>query len=229
MDETPWGDGYTRPLNTSNSDKIVTIIKNCLDEWQKRRDSRTANSPINGKKLSVPPATAQESDGDSSDTYEIRDQLDYPRPRHVVSLDTPNSVQSHSPVNSPVQALFVPRKAGGREEGFLGSSQYVHYHSESPKPTFINSPFLPDIYLASNGLSFNHSNAIALMPTSNYEPLTTLLGSDAITPVKSSARPDGNLKTSSGPRQENEEPITGYTYNPSERIERMFGISPPWR
>lgn len=182
------------------------------------------------------PVAAQESDGESSDTYyEVRDQPDYPRPRQAIPLNTPNSARSHSPLNSPVQTIFVPRKAGPpRDETFLGSSQYVHYHSDSPNPTFINSPFLPDIYLASNGLSFNHGNAITLMPTSTYEPFTALLGSDA--PNLGQA-PSNQTKTSSriedrntgSPRQEDEEPITGYTYNPSERIERMFGISPPWR
>src|SRR3981189_924033 len=132
MDVTTWGHWYTGLLTISNLDKIVAIIKNCLDEWQKRRDSRTARSPISGKKLPEVPIATQESDGDSSDTYEVRDQSDYPQLRHAAPLETANSARSHSPLNSPVQTLFVPRKAPPREEGFLGSSQYVHYHSDSP-------------------------------------------------------------------------------------------------
>jgi len=72
------------------------------------------------------------------------------------------------------------------------------------------------------------------MSPSTYEPLTALLGSDA---TNLGQAPSNQTRTSSrienrnlaSQQQEDEEPITGYTYNPSERIERMFGISPPWR
>jgi hypothetical protein len=44
--------------------------------------------------------------------------------------------------------------------------------------------------------------------------------------IKSSVRNDGR---NPGEEDDEHEHSTGYTYNPSERIERMFGISPPWR
>jgi hypothetical protein len=145
-------------------------------------------------------------------------------------MDTPTSTRSASPSNSPIQTVFYPRnKTNTNNDSYVGS-QYLHF-TDSPNPTaFINPPFLQDIYLASN---FNHANTIALMPASPYEPLTALLNSD-IAPNMGS----GQLKVTNGTktdnrfqngtRQEEDEPMAGY-YNPSERIEKMFGISPPWR
>jgi hypothetical protein len=173
------------------------------------------------------------SDGDVSETYEISrgaDSPDYPRARSTLPMDTPNSTRSASPSNSPIQTVFLPRnKTGTNNDSYVGS-QYLHF-TDSPNPTaFINQPFLQDIYLASN---FGHANTIALMPGSPYEPLTALLNSD-IAPNMGS----GQLKVANGTktdnrfqngtRQEEDEPMAGY-YNPSERIEKMFGISPPWR
>jgi hypothetical protein len=172
------------------------------------------------------------SDVDPSDTYEVSrgtESPDYPRARSTIPVDTPNSTRSVTPASSPVQAIFAPaRNKTNTQEPFL-PNQYLHF-SDSPNPTFISQPFLQDIYLASN---FNHANTIALMPTSPYEPLTALLNSDMPTSmgtgqlkVTNGTRPDNRFQN--GTRQEEDEPVGGY-YNPSERIEKMFGISPPWR
>jgi hypothetical protein len=171
------------------------------------------------------------SDADASDTYEVNrgtESPDYPRARSTLPVDTPNSTRSVTPASSPVQTVFLPRPKANTNDSIMGN-QYVHF-SDSPNPTFINPPFIQDFYLASN---FNHGNTIALMPTSPYEPLTALLNSDMPTSMGA-----GQLKVTNGTRtdnrfrdatrQEEDEAIGGY-YNPSERIEKMFGISPPWR
>jgi hypothetical protein len=127
-------------------------------------------------------------------------------------------------------------------DGNVASGQ----HSENLGPPFLNSQLFPDIYFASNGLSINHSNSIALVPTAPYEPIGTILTADLapaaihqtstsqIT-VTNGARMENNttgtIRSNSAPAREDDDLITGYAsnYNPNERIERMFGISPPWR
>jgi len=78
------------------------------------------------------------------------------------------------------------------------------------------------------------------MSASPYEPVGAFLGSDLppaaalhqtstasqIT-VTNGTRHESRASTAHA--REDDERIAGYTYNPSERIERMFGISPPWR
>jgi len=90
--------------------------------------------------------------------------------------------------------------------------------------------------------NFNHGNAITFMPGPSYEPLTTLLGSDLApavhpnttgqirvsnTTLTTASRRENNA--TAGSRQDEEEHVLGYNYNPSERIEKMFGINPAWR
>jgi hypothetical protein len=240
------GTGMRRCSNSIlTEDKIVIIIKNCLDEWKKRRDAKQNSSGANLKKQADSGSAAQDSDSDISDSEvgRTQDSPDPLRARTQPPADTPGSARSGSSLNSPAQTVFVPRKpVVSRDESFFGG-QYLHYHSsENPNPTFINFP--PDIYLA-NSVSFNHGNAITLMPTSPYEPLSALLASDMAPTVHQTstsqikvtgARSMENLNRIQGAqgipptsRPDEEEHVGGYTYNPSERIERMFGISPPWR
>jgi hypothetical protein len=98
---------------------------------------------------------------------------------------------------------------------------------------FMNTQFLPDFV---NGLSFNHGNAFTIMPGSPYEPLTALLNSDIAQAssqfkVTSSARVENVIQgiPTGNSRQEDEEHVSVYNYNPNERIEKMFGINPMWK
>ena len=87
---------------------------------------------------------------------------------------------------------------------------------------FISPQFVPDL------VSFNHGNAIT------YEPLTALLNSDiaqtSTTQIKvTNSTRVGNVIPGSNARQDDEEHGLGYGYNPSERIEKLFGINPMWK
>jgi hypothetical protein len=227
-------------MNELITDKIVSIIKSCLDEWRKRREER-ANLTSQKPKQDV---SIVDSEVETPETFEANRATQEPQSRQQ-TLDTPSSVRSMSPMNSPVQSVFLPRRPPvSNNDNFIPNLQspYVQYHAENTNSTFINPQFLPEIYLASNGLSFNHGNTISLVPSpSPYEPLTALLNSDMSPSVHqaatsqirvTSAARNGTRPQTNGTRQQQEdeeEAVTGYTYNPSERIEKMFGISPPWR
>jgi len=189
----------------------------------------------------------QQSDTESPETSDFsrsqsRDPMEYTRPpRHLFPPDSNLTRPASSPSGSPLRPMLVsPRPSGATRTDVFGGSQYVQYGPENIPPSFVNggAQFLPDIYVASNSLSFNPgNNTIAIMPTSPYESFGALLNSE-IGPsvhqattgqfrVSTGARLDNIAHTS---RQDEEEQIEGASYyNPSERIERMFGISPPWR
>jgi len=225
-------------LALTQLDKIVAIIKNCLDEWNRRRDAkRSASSSASGvtsggKVSELGLASALESDSEESDVDIGRTQESRQPTVENFGTGLPASV------SSPVQAVFAPRKPAATENFFNHApATYVHYHqaeiSNSNSP-FTNPQFLPDIYLASNGLSFNPGNTITLVnePFSFLNPDVT---SNAHQPTAAGSQPklrrDDNGRAQPSVRQEDEVDHVaagGYTYNPSERIEKMFGIDPPW-
>ena len=201
-------------------DKIVSIIQNCLDEWKKRRDAKQAESarkPRRREAASRSPTA--ESESECSDSEDAR-----PRIPHDSS-----QVRDQSNLASPA---YGTRRPPTRDETY---GQYIQHPDNAP---FINPT---DFYLA-NSFAFNHGNAITFMPTSTYEPFTALLGSDMGSTVHQNAtgqiRVSNTLTTNAsrrdntGPgasRPDDEEHVLGYSYNPSERIEKRFGISPAWR
>jgi len=213
-------------LRLSGTDKIVSIIQNCLDEWKKRRDAKQSSlKPRRESRMQSPSA---ESDSECSDNDIARDSQD---PSQVPQFG------AHSSSSSPPQPVYGPRRPPSEAYG-----QYVQV--QHPDNTaFINPQFIPDFYLA-NSLSFNHGNAIAFMPPASYEPLTALLGSDMGSTVHQNSTSQfrvSNTLTTNASRRENSTPgasrqdeeehehVLGYNYNPSERIEKMFGINPTWR
>jgi len=219
------------------------MIKNCLEEWRKRRAAKATST---AKKQPEVEVQAQQSDVGSPETSDFsrsqsRDPAEYGRlPRHQYSTDTNNSRRNSSPIDSPLRPVLVsPRTTAAARTDVFGNPPYVPYGPENIHPSLVNggTQFLPDIYVASNALSFNPGNTIAIMPTSPYDSFGALLNSGDMGPsihqtttsqirVSAGARPDNMTHNT---RQDEDEQIANYTYNPSERIERMFGISPPWR
>ena len=220
------GTGTEQPISVLMVDKIVSIIQNCLDEWKKRRDAKqSSQKPRRESRIQSPSA---ESDSECSDVDIARDSQDS---SHVPQFG------AHSSSSSPLQPVYGPRRPPSEAYG-----QYVQV--QHPDNTaFINPQFIPDFYLA-NSLSFNHGNAIAFMPPASYEPLTALLGSDMGSTVHQNSTGQfrvSNTLTTNASRRENSTPgasrqdeeehehVLSYNYNPSERIEKMFGINPTWR
>jgi len=139
-----------------------------------------------------------------------------------------------TPSISPVQNTISRRPVTSGADSVIG--QQILQHPDSSNSPFVNSQFIPDIYFASNGLAFNHGNPIALVPNSPYDSIGTLLNADfppaaaihqsstsQIT-VANTARLDNRTRN-----REDDNRVANVSYNPNERIERMFGINPPWR
>lgn len=174
--------------------KIISVIKNCLDEWKRRRDAKQRPSGPSAKSqpdLGRP--LSQESESDDSD-------YDTPRGREPAE----SRLRTRGPFDTPPP--------------------------ETLNQVFVNPQFLPEFV---NGLSFNPGNPFTIMPGSPYEPLTALLNSDIAQTsttqfkVTSSTRVENVVEAStSSSRQDDEEQVLGYNYNPNERIEKMFGINP---
>jgi hypothetical protein len=233
VDATARTNRYSVPKLVVTVDKIVSIIKNCLEEWKRRRDARQRSSSADTKKQpEFARSPTVESESECSETEISRPSASSEPPVQAL-LDTP-SVSSIS----PLQPSLRSKKPPVLKDDAL-AAQFVQLQpSGSASPTFINPQFLPDLYLA-NSVSFNHGNAITITPTTPYEPLTALLNSDAAIhqtstsqiKVTSSTRVENITQGSS--HQEEEENVLGYTYSPSERIEKMFGISgfnaPTWK
>lgn len=214
-------------------DKIVSIIQNCLEEWRKRRDAKQASSRQRPRQEPAIRSPSAESDSDCSDSEVSRPQIR----QDSSQIRDQSQFESHSTSTSPPQPVYGPRRPPTRDETY---SQYVQVQHPD-NTSFINPQFLPDFYMA-NSLSFNHGNAITFMPGASYEPLTTILSSDlgpAVHQNSTSQIRVSNALTTNPSRRENiaigasrqdeEEPVLGYNYNPSERIEKMFGINPAWR
>jgi hypothetical protein len=241
LDETSRRNRYYPHRSSANADKIVAIIKNCLEEWRKKRASKSKAAATSAKKQPEVEVQVPPSDTASPDTYDFsrsqsRDPAEYTRtPRHQFPSENNHSRHPPSPLDSPLRPVFVsPRTAISTRSDYAGS-QYAQYGPEN-NTSFLNggSQFLPDIYLAQTALAFNPGNTIAIMPTSPYDhSFGALLNSDSVgqsvystTRVSTGPRVDNMTHY---PRETEEEQIPGSAYNPSERIERMFGISPPWR
>lgn len=213
------------------------MIKNCLEQWNKRRDAKQTSVPGSIKKPSETRivATHNNTDSESSDieTGRTRNPPES-RGRSAAPADMPSG--SSSSVGSPIQPLFPPNRkpASSANESFTGN-QYVQIQAETTNPTY--PQFVSDIYV--NSSLFNHGNAFALIPPSTYEQqLNAFINSDVASTGYQTAT--GQIKVTNGTRVENriqavntreddEEHVTGYPYTPNERIERIFGISPPWR
>ena len=230
------GTGTKPPVSVLMVDKIVSIIQNCLDEWKKRRDAKQAASsqkPQKPRRETRSRSPTAESDSECSDGDIARPQISHDSSQ----VRDQSQFEANSASSSPPQPVYGPRRPPTRDETY---GQYVQV--QHPDNTaFLNPQFLPDLYLA-NSLSFNHGNAIAFMPPASYEPLTALLGSDMGSTVHqnstSQIRVSNTLTANASryenigpgaPRQDEEEHVLGYNYNPSERIEKMFGINPTWR
>jgi len=242
MAQATRGNWYFELVDSSLTqiDKIIAIIKNCLDEWKRRRDAkRTASSSGSGvtsggkaSELGLASALELESDSEESDMEIGRTQES--RLPTVENFGTGLLTS----VSSPAQAVFPPRKPAATENFFNHApAAYVHYPQAEISNSDSPSQFLPDIYLASNGLSFNPGNTITLVnePFSFLNPDVTSSSNHQPTGSQPKARRDDNRAQplASGVRQEDKDHVAaaagGYTYNPSERIEKMFGISPPWK
>lgn len=206
---------------------IISVIKRRLDEWKRRRDSRLPPSnPATQRQPDIVRSPTRESESDDSDyeTGYVRESLESARVREAALFD-----QYSQSTISPVQPGFTQRKPRD-DPGVFG--QFLQFHPpDNMAQPFINPPFMPDLV---NNLSFNHGNTITLMPGSPYEPLAALLNSDIAQTSTSQIKVTnstrvGNVIQSSSARQDDEEHVLGYGYNPSERIEKMFGINPMWK
>ena len=204
---------------------IISGIKKSLDEWKKRRDSRQSpSSPVTKRQHDIVQSPTQESDTDGydSETGRGRESLESIRIRDGASFDQ----FSHSTA-SPVPPGLGQRKTRDDPVVF---GQFLQFHPpDTMAQPFIGPQFIPD--LVSN-LSFNHGNA--LMSGSPYEPLTALLNADIAQTSTSQIKVTnstrvGNVIQGSSTRQDDEEHVLGYGYNPSERIEKLFGINPMWK
>ena len=223
------GTGIDFRLDSANpTDKIVAIIKNCLDEWRKRRASRVTDPTKSVTKqpdieIQAPQSDVSSPEASDHSRSQSRDPGEYTRAsRHHFPPETNHNRRPSSEIDSVFVSPRAPMTAR------TDYPPYVH-HPENIAPSFLNgsTQFLPDIYLASNALAFNPGNTIAIMPTSPYDSFGALLNSEMGPSVhQSTSRVSNGARVE---RQDEEEQVTGYTFNPSERIERMFGISPPWR
>jgi len=224
------GTGISCQSGSLISGKIVSVIRNCLDEWKKRRDAKQRTYSVSiTKKPSDLDRPALESDSDDSD-------FEYPRARELKD----SRLRSRAPFELPVSSAPVTQNGFGLRRGVGGDEpvvgQILQYHPpEIMNQAFVNTQFLPDVSFV-NGVPFNHGNAFTIMPGSPYEPLTALLNSDIAQAssqfkVTSSGRAENVIQSgpTSNSRQDDEEPVSVYNYNPNERIEKMFGINPMWK
>jgi hypothetical protein len=202
---------------------IISVIKKSLDEWKKRRDSRLPpSSPATKRQPDIVRSpTESESDDYDSESGRGRESLESARIQDGASF-----IQFPYPTNPPVLPGFSQRKT--RDDSSV-YGQFIPFHPpDNMAQPFINPQFVPDL------VSFNHGNGITVMPGSPYEPLTALLNSDiaqtSTTQIKvTNSTRVGNVIQGSGARQDDEEHGLGYGYNPSERIEKLFGINPMWK
>jgi hypothetical protein len=203
-------------------DKIIAIIKNCLDEWEKRRyakQRKSSNTDQPLQNVAKSPTRIAETDNSDTDSTATRDTPESPRLRDHCPVETLSG--------SPSQTPFGSRKSPALSDSSFGP--LVQLHPENSNQPFIPTQFLPDFYLA-NSLSFNH----AFVPGSPYEPLTALLNSELTPTVHQTS--SGQFKVSrvegivqGNSRQEDEDHVVGDGYTPSERIEKLFGINPSWK
>lgn len=226
-------------IGNPQTDKIVSIIKSCLDEWKKRRDAKASGLSGDFKAKRPPvPTSATESDTESTETYEARTAIHPTNPKSIPPdrRSDSSSERSLSPVDSPAQSTSLSRRfATSNPDSSVASQPFLQ--QDNSNPALINSQFLQDIYLSSSGLSFSHGNTIALMPPpSPYEPISALMTSEIspavhpsqITVSSNSTRVEYADRNHSAQLGEDEQLSTNHSYNPNERIQRMFGINPPW-
>ena len=206
---------------------IISVIKKSLDEWKKRRDSKQSpSSPATKRQPDINRSPTRESESYDSDSETVRgpESLDSGRIRDPASFDQ----FSHS-TTSPVQPGLGQRKTRDDTAVF---GQFLQFHPpDNMAQPFISPQFMPDLV---NNLSLNHGNAITLMPGSPYEPFSALLNSDIAQTSTSQIKVTnstrvGNVIQGSSARQDDEDHVLGYGYNPSERIEKLFGINPMWK
>jgi hypothetical protein len=219
-----WHRYLSRLISLLIPDKIVSVIRSCLEEWRKKGDTRRKASGLGpNDRSNTGRSTALESDVDVESSP---DQISPVPGRSVYRGDSIVARPIPASSAAPASEFFTSRPQGLPRE----QAGRTFVPIASPEP-FISS--LSDFYL-SPGLSFAHTaNPVTMLPNgvNDTSPMAVVFNQDVSTAghrLPMNGLRSNNIAVLGHQDDDDQELDYGYSSN-GERTHRMFGINqPPW-